>query len=146
MQNGKTSITTVVARYQETDRMGIVHHSVYPVWFEVGRTDLIKEYGLTYTQMEAAGILLPLIGLESSYKNYALYEDRLLIQSTIDSISNTRLSFAYTITRADAEDKTTLIAIGKTHHIFTNAALKPMNVKRFRPDILALFLESTDRR
>ena len=145
MHNSITSRTTVVARYQETDRMGIVHHSVYPVWFEVGRTDLIKEYGLTYTRMEADGILLPLIALESSYKNYALYEDKLQIQSVISSVSNTRLSFSYEITRADEGDKTTLIATGKTHHIFTNAALKPMNIRKHRPDILELFLGSVKR-
>ena len=126
MSNVKVSLTTVVARYQETDRMGIIHHSVYPVWFEVGRTDLIKEFGLTYSQMEAEGLLLPLIGLECSYKQFAVYEDKLVIRSCIDSISRTRISFFYEAIR-EYSSKPTLIATGKTHHIFANTALRPLN-------------------
>ena len=141
MQNEKMSVTTVVARYQETDQMGIVHHSVYPIWFEVGRTELIKLYGLTYTQMEAGGILLPLIGLECSYKNAARYEDVLQIRSSIDGVTNTRLDFFYEITRGEGEGKSVLIATGKTHHIFTNSGMKPLNIKKTRPDYLEMFLQ-----
>ena len=135
------SVTTVVARYQETDQMGIVHHSVYPIWFEVGRTELIKLYGLTYTQMEAGGILLPLIGLECSYKNAARYEDVLQIRSSIDGVTNTRLDFFYEITREEGEGKSVLVATGKTHHIFTNSEMKPLNIKKTRPDYLEMFLQ-----
>lgn len=52
------SKTKLIVRYQETDQMGIVHHSVYPVWFECGRTDFIKKAGITYSQMEKEGIKL----------------------------------------------------------------------------------------
>ena len=57
------SESKIVARYAETDQMGIVHHSVYPVWYEVARTDFIKQVGMTYTQMEQIGIMLPLVEL-----------------------------------------------------------------------------------
>ena len=140
MQNEKMSVTTVVARYQETDQMGIVHHSVYPIWFEVGRTELIKLYGITYTQMEAGGIILPLIGLECSYKNAARYEDVLQIRSSIDGVTNTRLDFFYEITREEGEGKSVLIATGKTRHIFANTGMKPLNIKKVRPDYLEMFL------
>ena len=139
MQSKKISETTVVARYQETDQMGIIHHSVYPIWFEAGRTELIKLYGLTYTQMESEGILLPLIGLECSYKNAAHYEDQLTIRSCIDNVSYTRLDFFYEIIRREQEGKSVLIAMGKTHHIFTNTGMRPLNMKKTRPDFIELF-------
>ncbi|MFR3009310.1 MAG: acyl-CoA thioesterase, partial [Pseudoruminococcus massiliensis] len=57
----------IVARYAETDQMGIVHHSVYPIWFEVGRTDFIKLTGMSYTELEESGVMLPLASLECKY-------------------------------------------------------------------------------
>ena len=51
------SETEIVVRYQETDQMGVVHHSVYPIWFECGRTDLIQKAGITYGQLEKDGIM-----------------------------------------------------------------------------------------
>jgi acyl-CoA thioester hydrolase len=54
------SETEFVVRYAETDRMGIVHHSNYPIWFEMGRTEYIKEAGISYSEIEARGSMLPL--------------------------------------------------------------------------------------
>jgi len=70
-----TSETRLVVRYAETDQMGIVHHSNYPVWFEAGRTDFIKGIGLPYSKIEEKGILLPLIELKCCYRGAARYED-----------------------------------------------------------------------
>ena len=49
--------TKIVARYAETDQMGIIHHSVYPIWFEAARTEFIKLSGITYTQLEQQGVI-----------------------------------------------------------------------------------------
>ena len=62
------SETRFPVRYAETDQMGIVHHSVYPVWFECGRTDFIKEYGIAYDELERLGLMLPLVRLLCEYK------------------------------------------------------------------------------
>ena len=56
-----SSATKLVVRYQETDQKGIVHHSVYPVWFECGRTDYIRMQECQYGQMEKDGVRLPLL-------------------------------------------------------------------------------------
>lgn len=61
----------IVVRYAETDQMGIAHHSNYPVWFEVARTDFIKASGISYTDVEKAGIITPLTGLTVRYKQAA---------------------------------------------------------------------------
>lgn len=68
--------TSIVVRYAETDQMGIVHHAVYPVWYEVARTELIRQIGIPYSQMEAMGVMTPLVELKSRYKGVTRYEDR----------------------------------------------------------------------
>ena len=132
----KISVSYVAARYQETDQMGVIHHSVYPVWFEVGRTDWIKLAGLTYTDFEKMGIMLPLIELTCTYKGFARYEDELAVRTGIDELSNTRISFSYEISRAGGDKA--IIALGKTFHVFVGADLKPVNLKKYNPGVLEL--------
>ena len=55
-------------RYAETDRMGVTHHAVYPIWFEMLRTELCREIGLPYAEVEAAGVMSPLVGLQCRYR------------------------------------------------------------------------------
>ena len=128
-----TSASLVTARYQETDQMGVIHHSVYPVWFEVGRTDLIKKAGLTYTDLERAGVLLPLVELACKYKSFARYEDELLVMTCVNEISYTRISFSYEVFLV--RDKNKAIADGKTFHIFADRRLKPVNMRKYMPDM-----------
>ena len=127
------SDTHITARYQETDQMGVIHHSVYPIWFEVGRTDLIKKVGMTYSELERIGVMLPLIELTCAYKSFARYEDELIVRTCLDELSYSRISFYYEVLRADNENA--LIAVGKTFHIFTNASLKPVNMKKYEPAV-----------
>ncbi len=49
----------ITVRYAETDQMGVVHHAVYPVWFELARTDFMKQIGVSYAQIESLGVMLP---------------------------------------------------------------------------------------
>ena len=58
-----TSVTAITVRYNETDRMGITHHAVYPVWYEQARTDFIKKLGISSSQVEQLGVMLPLVDL-----------------------------------------------------------------------------------
>jgi len=75
------SETEIIVRYAETDRMGIVHHSNYPIWFEAARTDFIKNLGMSYSKIEERGFMLPLIELTCRYKGAARYEDRLIVKN-----------------------------------------------------------------
>ena len=56
-------------RYKETDQMGVVHHSNYYTWFEVGRTDFIRQIGLSYKDMEKMGLMLPVLETHCTYKH-----------------------------------------------------------------------------
>ncbi len=126
--------TKLIVRYAETDKMGIVHHSNYPVWFEAGRTDFIKQTGISYSEMEAAGVLLPLYEITCRFKHPARYEDEIVVVTRLKSLSRVRLILSYDVFAAKNGE---LLATGETMHAFTDAALKPLNMERAAPEIYA---------
>lgn len=124
------SETKLIVRYAETDQMGIVHHSVYPVWFEAGRTDFIKLAAISYSQIEEKGLLLPLLSLKVNYSGYALYEDEIVVKTSMHMFTGTRITFLYRV-----EKQGRIITEGTTGHVWTNASLKPVNLKKKSADL-----------
>ena len=133
------STSTIVVRYQETDQMGIAHHSVYPVWFEVARTDYIKQFGLTYSEMERRGVMLPLRDLTARYKSAAFYEDELLVTASLTKLSAAKMQFFYTVTRKS--DGVSIAEGATTHGIVDSSTFRPINLKKAHPALYALFYE-----
>jgi len=129
------SRTKLMVRYQETDQMGIVHHSVYPIWFECGRTDFIKKAGITYSQMEKEGIRLPLRSLKCNYYYPSYYEDEIIIKTRIAELTPTRITFHYEIFRKGLLKP---IVTGETEHVWVNSNLKPVNMKKYKPDLFSM--------
>ena len=78
-------------RYYETDQMGIVHHSNYIRYFECGRSDLLVKIGLPLTEIEAAGVMMPIVSVECKYRIPARFGDTLRIVSTVDSVPMAKL-------------------------------------------------------
>ncbi len=134
------SESKITARYAETDQMGIIHHSVYPVWYEVARTDFIKKAGMTYTEMEKQGLMLPLIELGCRYIYPAKYEDELTIECYIEEFKASKIKFAYEVYSKDR----VLLNRGFTTHAWTNLDLKPLNMKKHFPEIYDLVLNSME--
>lgn len=134
------SQSKITARYAETDQMGIIHHSVYPVWYEVARTDFIKKVGMTYTQMEKQGLMLPLIELGCKYMMPAKYEDELIIECYIEEFKASKIKFIYEVYSSDR----VLLNKGFTTHAWTNLDLKPLNMKKHFPSIYDLVLKSME--
>lgn len=127
-----TSKTQLTVRYAETDMMGIVHHSRYYPWFEQARTDFVKEIGMTYSQMEQIGILLPLTETQCRY-HYALrYEDEVLITCKIERMTVARIEFSYEVFKLPEMKK---MSDGKTIHGITGADFRPLNLKKSFPDV-----------
>lgn len=124
------SESKVIVRYAETDKMGIVHHAVYPIWYELARTDFIKLVGMTYSQMEASGILTPLIELNCKYLKPADYEDELTIRVSVGKLTPARIQFDYEVYKQN-----TLINTGYTVHAWVGKDLHPLNIKKHRPEI-----------
>ncbi|MCX7746283.1 MAG: acyl-CoA thioesterase [Clostridia bacterium] len=130
-----TSETKLTVRYAETDQMGIVHHSNYPIWYEAARTDFIKSIGMPYSKIEEKGALLPLIELKCSYLSSAKYEDELLIKTSVKEFTYTRLTFYYEVYKMNQNE---LINRGETAHVWTTKELKPVNIKKYMPEIYEL--------
>jgi len=110
--------TEIRVRYAETDKMGIVHHSNYYVWFELGRSEFCRANGFSYLEMEDGDERL-LVVAESScrYKSPAFYEDLLTIRTKLEKVRSRSLIFLYEIYRA-ADDR--ILSTGRTLHIVTD--------------------------
>ena len=130
------SKTEIIVRYAETDQMGIVHHSVYPVWFEAGRTDYMEKAGYPYARIEEDGLMLPLSKLDCRYLAGAKYGDTVIIESSIKKISPFRLELSY---KAVRKSDSTLLAEGSTLHAWTDRTLKIINLKTKSPVLYNLF-------
>ena len=97
--------TSVRVRYKETDQMGVVHHTNYIVWFEVGRTDLLRQLGLSYRDLEGRGILLPVVDLSCRYMEAARYDDEIRILTRIADLTPGKIIFSYEIRRKPDDAK-----------------------------------------
>lgn len=122
---GQLSSTTLRVRYQETDQMGVVYHGNYLNWFEVGRTELLRDLGESYRTVEEKGLMLPVMEVNIRYQKPAKYDDLLHIRTRIVYYSGVKLTFSYEIWR-DEE----LLVIGESLHCWTNHDLRPLNLKR----------------
>jgi acyl-CoA thioester hydrolase len=138
------SKTEIIVRYAETDQMGIVHHSVYAIWFEAGRTDYLEQEGYPYSKMEAEGLMLPLSKLDCKFLEGAKYGDTVIVDSRVEKISPFRVEIAYSVFR---KKDNTLLAEGKTVHAWTDRSLKIVNLKTSNPPLFHLFqsLIGTDK-
>ncbi len=130
------SRTKIVVRYAETDQMGIAHHSNFPIWYEQGRTDYIKMFGTTYSDMEKAGVMTPLRNLTCHFKLPARYEDELIIRTWCTSISAARIEFSYTVKKIEEDGSEIELAYGTTEHGFVDSkTFRPCNVKKRLPEL-----------
>ncbi|MBL9150622.1 MAG: acyl-CoA thioesterase [Phycisphaerae bacterium] len=86
-------------RYCECDPMGVAHHSVYPIWFEMGRTELLRAQGGNYRDLEAAGIFLAVVSLSVKYKRPAKYDDVLTLVTILDDVGHVKIEHSYRLER-----------------------------------------------
>lgn len=133
--------TSITARYAETDQMGVVHHAVYPIWFEVARTHHIKQMGMSYPEMEAQGILLPVSALHCNYRRPVYYENEVSIQTSISKLTPARIEFTYEIMLPQQ----IVACCGHTIHAWTSRTLRPFSLKKQFPDIFALMQQGIGR-
>ena len=89
--------TTIRVRYAETDRMGLLHHANYLVYFEQARTDLLRALGLTYKDMEDQGFLLVVTKVEVRFRRPARYDDVLTIRTTVERTTMVRIDHRYEV-------------------------------------------------
>jgi len=106
----------VRVRYAETDRMGLLHHANYLIYFEQARTELLRDQGRTYKDLEDAGFLLVLTKFEVKYRSPGRYDDLLTITTTVTRTTPVRIEHRYEVTcegRLVAEGTSTLACIDR---------------------------------
>ena len=115
------SKSQINVRYAETDQMGVVYHGNYLAWFEVARTRMFKEIGLSYKRIEADGYYLPVLEVTAKYLRPALYDDDITIVARMDEKPVLRIKIAYEVYRGD-----TLLVTATTTHAFIDRAGRPV--------------------
>lgn len=124
--------TKIRVRYEETDKMGVVYHSNYFIWFEVGRTEMIRGLGISYKDMEAMGFLLPVLDATCSYKNSALYDDEVVIKTRLSYYNGLKMEFTYEAVRAIDQK---LLALGNTKHVWIDRDYKLVRLNKKLPEV-----------
>ncbi len=109
-------------RYGETDQMGVVYHGNYAQYFEVGRVEWLRKFGVSYKQMEESGIMLPVISLSVKFKKSARYDDLIKVKTQLVKIPSATIEFDYEI----VNEKNELLATGNTSLVF-------IDINRNRP-------------
>lgn len=104
-------------RYYETDCMGIVHHSNYVRYYETARTEMLREFGTTYTEMEEYGVMLPVLEVQSKYISPAYDDDLLTVRVTLAKLPQVKMRFDYEIFRENGD----LINTGSVTLAFMNS-------------------------
>jgi acyl-CoA thioester hydrolase len=112
-------------RYAEVDQMGVVHHSRYAEYFEMGRTELIRSQGVAYRDLEAAGVLIVVVRLEVQFRQPARYDDVLRLVTALQRVTTARIDHSYALYRAAdnvllAEGRSTLASVDR------NGELQPL--------------------
>lgn len=126
------STTKIVPRYAETDQMGIIHHSVYAIWYEQARTDFFNQIGMKYDEIEKNGIMTPLIELNCKYKRPAYYNQEVEIRTRIIELTPVKFTLEYRIYNKEEE----LINIGKTTLAWADKeTFKIINLKKAHPEM-----------
>jgi acyl-CoA thioester hydrolase len=145
-------------RYQETDQMGVVYHANYLNWFEIGRTELIRELGYSYRDIEAKGLLLPVIEATMKFSKPARYDDLITIYTKVVHFTHVRIEFASEVRKdvskelsasirsdqqqnqADAtlQPSGELLVSGGTKHVWVNPSWKPVRIDKEAPKLFEL--------
>ena len=104
-------------RYGETDQMGVIYYGIYPQYLEVARVEWLRSLGISYKELEALGVMLPVVSLQINYKRPARYDELLSITLTLREKSTSKITFDYQIFNEEkqllAEANTTLVFVNK---------------------------------
>ena len=117
MISHKKTLTRYRVIYGDTDQMGVVYYANYLRWFELGRTEWLREMGFPYTTVEQTGLRFPVTQVSCEYRRPARYDDEVIIETVLLSLGRASLVFRYKVYRGEAHD---LLAEGETTHACVN--------------------------
>jgi len=115
--------TRIRARYAETDQMGVVYHANHFIWFEVGRVELLRQFGFSYKDMEREdGCFIAVIDAQCRYKAPVHYDDEVIVRTYLKHVREKVVRFGYELCRAETDE---LLAEGETTHIVADSSMRP---------------------
>lgn len=123
--------------YRDTDKMGVVYYANYFVFFEMGRTELMRQIGFTYDEMEKQGLYFPVVNAQCNYHAPAHYDDLITVETSISELKNVTVTFSYKI---KCNDK--ILVTGSTKHPLVNYAFKPTRIPQNLKDLLQEHIEN----
>ncbi len=115
--------TPIRVRYADTDQMGVVYYGNYPAFFEVGRSEYMRQKGYPYRDVEEMGYYFVVVGLEAKYYGNATYDDIVIVKTRVTEVKSRGITFHYVVTRDG-----TLVVEGSTKHICVNSDKKPVTI------------------
>lgn len=127
------------AQYYETDQMGIIHHSNYVRWMEEARVHVMEQIGFGYYKMENMGILCPVLGVSTEYKQMVRFNERVVIECRMAEYTGLKFTMLYRITKKDTGE---LCTTGETRHGFLDREGNIITLKRKFPEIHQLILDN----
>jgi acyl-CoA thioester hydrolase len=130
----RSGASRVRVRYAETDQMRVAYHANFFVWFEVGRTDLLRQIGWSYREMEQAGFQLPVIEAHCRFLKPARYDDEIEIRTVGRLVSAVRVQFEYEAVRVADQ---VVAATGQTLHAAVTPAGRPCRLPDRVRDLFA---------
>jgi len=113
----KTNETGQRVYYADTDHGGVVYYSNYLKWFEIGRTEILRQAGFNYSDFEKQGLMAPVVEVHCNYKQPAKYDDMIIIKTEIGNIGNRSIRFNYDIIRKEDNE---ILAEGYTVNVFVD--------------------------
>lgn len=135
MVKHKTSARVI---YADTDAMGVVYHTNYIKWFEVGRCELLRSIGYPYARLETDGIMLPVVECGCKYRTPAVYDDMLEITARIAELKGATVLIDYEIRRLETGE---LLVTGFTKHAVTDQRFKPIRLRDKNRGLCDLLME-----
>ena len=128
---GRISKTTIRVRYAETDAMGIVHHSSYIPWFELGRSDWMREAGLPYSEFEKMGYYLTVTEVCARYYHPAVYDELVTITTWVEEVRSRAVTLGYDIRNQEGKR----LALACTKHVCITHEGQPARLPKVIDDL-----------
>lgn len=119
------SRSTLRVRYAETDAMGVVYHTNYIIWFEVGRGELSRAMGMDYRAWEAGGMFLPVVEVSCRYRSSARYGNLVTVSTWVEQARSRTITFGYAV-HLDEDGR--LLATGHTTHVCVDRSGSPVQI------------------
>lgn len=131
----------IQVRYAETDQMGVVYHTNYIIWMELGRTQLIEDLGYRYADMEKDGFISPVIEVQVRYKSPVRYGEKAVIKTWIEEYDGLRVTYGYEVLTEKGD-----VAIQSTsqHVCAKKDSFRPVAMRKYFPDWHEAYLKAME--